>query len=77
MQLYPQILPMEKPTAHSGGRNETVEKNRRNSRSSKLSTKMTSISRTEQRRETSEGSVIEKGEDLGDAETSLGFPPFW
>jgi hypothetical protein len=69
---------MEKPTAHTGGRNETVvKKERRNSRSSKLSTERTSMSRMEQRRERSEGGVIEKGEDLGDDETSLGFPPFW
>ena len=69
---YPQTIPMEKPTAHTGGRNETVaKKKRRNSRSS------TSMSRIEQRRERSEGGVIQKGEDLGDDETSLSFPPFW
>ncbi|KAH6716489.1 hypothetical protein BKA61DRAFT_603226 [Leptodontidium sp. MPI-SDFR-AT-0119] len=73
---YPQTIPMEKPTAHADGRNESVvEKKRRNSRSSKLSTKMTSTSRMEQRQERSEGGVIEKGEGLGD-ETSLSFPPF-
>ncbi|KFZ23287.1 hypothetical protein V502_02234, partial [Pseudogymnoascus sp. VKM F-4520 (FW-2644)] len=37
---------------------------------------MTSMFRMEQWRERSEGGVIEKGEDLGDDETSLGFPPF-
>jgi hypothetical protein len=69
---------MEKQTAHTGGRNETVvKKKRRNSRPSELSTKMTSMSRIEQRRARSEGGVIEKGEDLGDDETSLGLPPFW
>ena len=70
-------IPMEKQTAHTDDRNETVVKKRGKSRSSKLSTKMTSMSRIEQRRERSEGGVIEKGEDLGDNETSLGFPPFW
>jgi hypothetical protein len=75
---YPQTIPLEKPTAHAVGRNETVvEKKRRNSRSSKLSTKMTLMSRMGQRRERSKGGVIEKGEDLGDDETSLSFPPFW
>ena len=31
----------------------------------------------EQRRESGEGDVIEKVEDLGDDEMSLSFPPFW
>jgi hypothetical protein len=71
---YPQTIPVEKPTAHSVGTNESVvEKMRRNSRP----TEMTSMSKMEQRREKSEGGVIEKGEDLGDDETSLSFPPFW
>jgi hypothetical protein len=75
---YPQTIPVEKPTAHSVGTNESVvEKKRRNSRSSKSSTEMTSMFKMEQRREKSEGGVIEKGEDLGDDETSLSFPPFW
>jgi hypothetical protein len=66
---YPQTIPMEKPTAHTGGRNETVvERKRRNSRS---------MSRMEQGPERSEGGVIEKGEDSGDDETSLSFLPFW
>jgi hypothetical protein len=38
---------------------------------------MTSMPRIEQRRERSKGGVIEKGEDLGNNKTSLGFPPFW
>jgi hypothetical protein len=75
---YPQIMPIEKPTAYTGGRNEiVVKKERRNSRSSKLSTKIASMSRMEQRRERSKGGIIEKGEDLGNNETSLSFPPFW
>jgi hypothetical protein len=75
---YPPTIPIEKQTAHTGGRNETVvKKERRNSRSSELGTKMTSMSRMEQRRARSERGVIEKGEDSGDDETSPGFPPFW
>jgi hypothetical protein len=64
---------LPKSTAHTGGRDKTLlEKKRGNPRSSKLSTKMTLMSRMEQWRERSEGGVIEKGEDLGDD----GFQPF-
>ena len=74
--VYPQTIPMEIPTTtHTGGKNKRVlEKKRGNARPRKLSTKMTSMSRMERKRETS---VIEKGEDFGDDETSLGFAPFW
>jgi hypothetical protein len=71
MAAYPQTIPIP----DTGGRKETVvEKKRRNSRSSKLSTKMTRI---KERRERSEGCVIKKGGDLGDDETNLSFLPFW
>lgn len=71
---YPQTIPMEIPiTTHTGGKNK-LEKNRGNARSRKLSMKMTSMSKMERGRETS---VIEKGVNLGEDETSLGFAPFW
>lgn len=71
---YPQTIPRKTPIEHTSGRNETmVEKKRRNSRSSKLNTKMT---RMKERRERSEGGVIKEGEDLGDNETNLSLPPF-
>ena len=69
---------MEKPTEHTSCRDETTaETKRRNSRSSKLSTKVTSMSRMEHVPEKIDGGVIEKGEDLGDDEMSLSFPLFW
>ncbi|KFZ02220.1 hypothetical protein V500_00357 [Pseudogymnoascus sp. VKM F-4518 (FW-2643)] len=64
---------MEIPIAHTGGSVKSVlENGRKNPRSAKLSTKMTSMSRIEQWRESIEGGVQEEGEDLGDD----GFQPF-
>jgi hypothetical protein len=71
---YSQIIPIEKPTIYTSSRNEiVVKKEQRNLRSSKLSIKMASIFRIEQRQERSKGSIIEKEKNLGNNETSLSF----